>query len=94
MSTLLATAEPESVVNANTSTPPLRECVQSAVEKYFAHLDGQATSDLYNMVLSEIEEPLLQTVLAFTNGNQSKAAIILGLSRGTLRKKLELYGLL
>lgn len=77
-----------------TSSIPLRECVQHAVEKYFIHLDGQPTSDLYNMVLAEVEEPLLNSVMEHVKGNQSKAALLLGLSRGTLRKKLELYGMM
>lgn len=74
--------------------PPLRDSVKTAVEKYFTHLDGQQITDLYEMVLSEVEEPLLQTLMRITGGNQSLAAKILGLSRGTLRKKLEQYDLM
>jgi len=74
--------------------PPLRDSVKTAVEKYFTHLDGQKINNLYEMVLSEVEEPLLQTLMRITGGNQSLTAKILGLSRGTLRKKLELYGLM
>lgn len=76
---------------ANTN---LRESVQQAVEQYFKHLDGAPAGNLYCLVLDEVEEPLLKAVLAYTKGNQSKAAIILGLSRGTLRKKMKKYGLL
>jgi Fis family transcriptional regulator, factor for inversion stimulation protein len=73
---------------------PLRETVQRAVENYFAHLDGQPATELYLLVLSEVEEPLLTTVMRLAAGNQSLAAQWLGLSRNTLRKKLEYYGLL
>ncbi len=46
------------------------------------------------MVLAEVEKPLIEMVLQLTNGNQSKAAIVMGISRGTLRKKMAQYGLL
>jgi Fis family transcriptional regulator len=45
------------------------------------------------MVLAEIELPLLEAALQKTRGNQTKTAILLGLSRGTLRKKLKQYNL-
>ncbi len=72
----------------------LRDCVEKTMRNYFAHLDGQPVTDVYQMVLSEVEAPLLETVLEYTRGNQTKAAIVLGLNRGTLRKKLKQYGLL
>ena len=74
-------------------TTPLRDSVKNAVEKYFEHLDGQPITGLYDIVLCEIEEPLLQTLMRLTHGNQSLTARVLGLSRGTLRKKLEQYGM-
>jgi len=43
------------------------------------------------MVLGEIEQPLLVTLMEYTRGNQSRAAAILGLNRSTLRKKLRKY---
>jgi Fis family transcriptional regulator len=49
---------------------------------------------LYELILAEVEAPLMEAVMEYTKGNQSRAAIVLGLSRGTLRKKLKLYGLL
>lgn len=72
----------------------LRDHVHKALRNYFAHLDGQPVTDVYNMVLSEVEAPLLETVMEYTRGNQTKASIILGLNRGTLRKKLKIYGLI
>ncbi|HET9679287.1 MAG TPA: DNA-binding transcriptional regulator Fis [Gammaproteobacteria bacterium] len=74
-------------------TRPLRECAEDALRKYFADLNGHAPGNLYAMVLSEVEPPLLKAVMNHTEGNQSKAAGILGLNRSTLRKKLRQYDL-
>ncbi len=72
----------------------LRDSVEKAMNNYFAHLDGQDVTNVYQMVLSEVEAPLLETVMTYVKGNQTKAAVLLGLNRGTLRKKLKQYGLL
>lgn len=72
----------------------LRQHVLSSVERYFELLEGEPASDLYQLVLTEVEAPLLSAVMQQVRGNQSKAAIVLGLNRGTLRSKLKLYGLL
>ncbi len=82
--------QPENVV----TTASLRENVELAMANYFKHLDGQSVSDVYQMVLSEVEAPLLEQVMKYVRNNQTKAAQILGLNRGTLRKKLKQYGLL
>ena len=71
----------------------LRECVEDAINSYFQKLDGHSARDLYKMVMEEVEEPLFRTVLEYTGNNQSKAAELLGINRGTLRKKLKLHGL-
>jgi Fis family transcriptional regulator len=72
---------------------PLSECVETALKDYFEQLDGHTAANLYDMLLAEVEAPLFKATLAHTNGNQSRAAEILGLNRGTLRKKLKAYGL-
>lgn len=72
---------------------PLRACVEDAMKDYFKNLEGDITNDLYQMVLSEIEEPLFRSVMEYTRGNQSKAAEMMGINRGTLRKKLKMYSL-
>ena len=72
----------------------LRDCVETTMENYFRHLDGQVVTDVYDMVLQEIEAPLLEIVMKNTRQNQTKAAEMLGLNRGTLRKKLKRYSLL
>jgi len=78
----------------NIDALPLRASVKNSIAEYFSHLDGQGITGLYDMVLNEVEEPLLQIVMQITAGNQTHAAQCLGMSRGTLRKKLEQYGLL
>lgn len=75
-------------------TRSLRESVTVAVRHYLNELDGQMTADVYQMVLAEIEAPLLTEIMAYTRNNQTKASIMLGLNRGTLRKKLKQYNLL
>ena len=72
----------------------LRDSVEYAMKNYFERLDGQDVTDVYQMVLIEVEAPLLETVMKHVRGNQTKAANLLGLNRGTLRKKLKLYDLL
>ena len=72
----------------------LRDSVEHAVTSYFKHLEGQDVTDVYDMVLAEVEIPLLEVVMKYTRHNQTKAAQVLGLNRGTLRKKLKQYGLL
>ncbi|HHW75842.1 MAG TPA: DNA-binding transcriptional regulator Fis [Xanthomonadaceae bacterium] len=72
---------------------PLRDHVYETLRIYFHNLGGQAPSNLYDLVQREVEPPLLEIVMQFTRGNQTKAAAILGLNRGTLRKKLRQYGL-
>ena len=75
-------------------TQTLRDSVEKAMNNYFAHLDGHDVTNVYDMVLSEVEAPLLETVMTYVKGNQTKASVMLGLNRGTLRKKLKQYGLL
>jgi len=72
----------------------LRACVEHVLTRYFEHLDGNSVTDLYQLVLNEVEAPLLEVVMREVRGNQSRAAEILGLNRGTLRKKLKQYDLL
>jgi Fis family transcriptional regulator, factor for inversion stimulation protein len=72
---------------------PLRNHAERALSDYLASLNGHRPARLYDMVLREVEEPLFRTVLDYASGNQSQAAVILGITRGTLRKKLREFGL-
>ncbi|MFZ5560062.1 MAG: DNA-binding transcriptional regulator Fis [Pseudomonadota bacterium] len=78
----------------NSSAQTLRDHVEQAMRSYFANLGGEQVTDVYAMVLAEIEAPLLEVVLEYTRGNQTRASEILGLNRGTLRKKLKDHGLM
>ena len=72
---------------------PLRNHTERALSDYFTSLSGHRPAHLYDLVLREIEEPLFRVVLDYAQGNQSRAAGILGINRGTLRKKLKQFGL-
>jgi Fis family transcriptional regulator len=73
---------------------PLRACVQSALELYFKDLDGHQADGVYDMVVGQVEQAMLESVMQHTRSNQTRAAEVLGINRSTLRKKLRLYGLL
>ncbi|NDL63486.1 DNA-binding transcriptional regulator Fis [Acerihabitans arboris] len=72
---------------------PLRDSVKQALKNYFAQLNGQEPNGVYDLVLSEVEQPLLDMVMQYTRGNQTRAALMMGINRGTLRKKLKKYGM-
>lgn len=76
------------------SKQTIRDCVECSMRNYFRHLDGHDATNLYEMVIAEVEAPLLRVVLEYTRDNQSRAAELLGLNRGTLRKKMKEYGML
>ena len=73
---------------------PLRESANDSIQSFLNTLDGETCQDLYAMVIAQVEEPLLAAVMDYTRGNQSKASEMLGLNRGTLRKKLREHKLL
>jgi Fis family transcriptional regulator len=72
---------------------PLSSLTDECLNSYFENLNGHKPGDLYQLVIGEVEKPLFRAVLTYTNGNQSEAAEILGINRGTLRKKLKDYKL-
>lgn len=72
----------------------LKQCVNAALEDYLGQVDQEHISDIYNMVLAEVEAPMLEVVMKHARSNQSRAASMLGLNRGTLRKKLRQYKLI
>jgi Fis family transcriptional regulator len=73
---------------------PLHAYAEDAIKGYFHTLNGHKPRELHQFVLAQVERPLLEMTMDYTNGNQSAAAEILGLSRGTLRKRLQTYKLL
>jgi len=72
----------------------LRENVTEVMRHYFSNLKGEEPRHVHDFFLDEIEEPLISAVMKFTGNNQSEAARILGISRGTLRAKLKKFGML
>lgn len=72
---------------------PLSAHVKQTVLRYLDQLHGHDVIDLYDMVMAEVEKPLIQAALEYAGHNQCKAAKLLGLSRSTLRKKMDFYGL-
>ena len=72
---------------------PIAACVKSSMEKYFHDLNGEKVSGVYEMVLHEMEKPLLEIVMKHAKSNQCRASDILGINRNTLRKKLKLHKL-
>jgi Fis family transcriptional regulator len=73
---------------------PLSALTDEALRSYLSSLNGHRPAALYQLVISEVEKPLFRTVMEYAEGNQSEAAEILGINRGTLRKKLKTYKLL
>lgn len=69
----------------------LRELTGEAVRDYCHALDGHWPTDLYSMVVTEVESALLEGVMEYAGGNQTRAARMLGIDRGTLRTKLRRY---
>lgn len=71
----------------------LSHAVKHSIRRYLYELDGTQPDNMYDLVLRQIEQPLFEAILEHTKGNQSRASELLGLNRGTLRKKLRNYNL-
>ncbi|MEA3194093.1 MAG: Fis family transcriptional regulator, factor for inversion stimulation protein [Betaproteobacteria bacterium] len=67
----------------------LADCVKRSLERYFKDMDGEKPTSIYEMVLKNIEKPMIEMVLGKAAGNQSLAAEMLGVTRNTLRKKMQ-----
>ena len=76
------------------SKDSIQDAVRKSLEKYFRDLGEQAPSHVYEMVISTVEKPVFEAVMARADGNQSLAAEMLGINRNTLRKKLQVHGLM
>lgn len=87
------TMQAASINTEVTQKQSLSESVTCSLNAYFGQLGTATPNEIYDMVMAEVEVPMLKCILKFTRGNQSKAAKIMGLSRGTLRKKLKIYGM-
>ena len=67
----------------------IAEAVKRSLERYFKDMDGEQPTLIYDMVLKNVERPLIETVLHRAQGNQTRAASMLGINRSTLRKKMQ-----
>jgi len=69
----------------------LSEAVRKSLENFLSLPETQGVTNLHDMVLEQVEPALFKAVIEHCKYNQSKAAILLGLSRGTCRMKLKKY---
>jgi Fis family transcriptional regulator len=98
MKTGVAKLEPEDAWSGLTvlrkdHTEPLSECVRNALRFYLHHIGDHEVEDLHHLVIAEVERPMIETVLEHTQGNRTRTASMLGMSRSTLRKKMVHYGI-
>ena len=82
------------IVIDDIETITLKQVVKDTLRNYFSNIGNEQPVDFYFILLEEIERPLLEVLINHTHYNQVKMAHILGISRGTLRKKLKQYGML
>lgn len=82
-----------SAAKRETGDAPLCELVAHSLDRYFEDLNGQPAAELYDLVISQVERPLLEIVMRETHGNISRAAQMLGMNRATLRTRLNKYGI-
>ncbi len=69
----------------------LRKCILEAIDSYFNSVGDSIELDKNTLVVGEVESAMYEGIMRYTRGNQSKAAKVLGVSRGTLRTKLMHY---
>ncbi|MCA3000712.1 MAG: Fis family transcriptional regulator [Rhodocyclaceae bacterium] len=87
------TREPRGQLLENSGDSELSACVRKMMKQYFKDLDGEEATNIYDMVVANVERPLLEVVMHQARGNQTRAADLLGLNRNTLRKKLSQHGI-
>ncbi len=75
------------IINEN----EIARCVRRSVEGYLKDLDGEKPHPLHEMVILSVEKPLVELVMKYTKGNQTRTAEILGINRNTLRNKIRQY---
>jgi Fis family transcriptional regulator len=79
---------------SETQASLLSTTVTDVTRNYLNTLGDQDATNLYRQVLDQVEKPLLEVIMERTHGNQSRAAICLGINRATLRSKLKRHGLM
>lgn len=91
MSSVKKTRKPKAVLESTSKC--LCDNVKEVIEKYFRDMDGHEPDNLHELIMSQVEKPLIESVIDSTRGNLSRAAQLLGLNRGTLRNRMQKYGL-
>ncbi|MCD0504307.1 helix-turn-helix domain-containing protein [Bordetella petrii] len=71
----------------------LEDCVRTSLERYFEDLGDSEPHDMWDMVMRCVERPVLEVAMERAGGNQSRASEMLGITRNTLRKKLQAHNL-
>lgn len=82
------------LINEETKNTGLDNAVRASLSQFLDDLDEENPGNIYDLVIQQVEAPLLELILKHVDGNQSKAADYLGINRGTLRKKLKAYQLI
>jgi len=78
----------------NSQAEGLNNIIRSSLGQFLNDLDNENPGNIYDLVMCQVEEPLLELIMQHVDGNQSKAAEYLGINRGTLRKKLKIYNII
>jgi Fis family transcriptional regulator len=80
----------------STTDLPLRDHIKEVMNNYYKNMaeQGATPENVYELIMSEAELPLIEATMEYSSNNQSTAASVLGLNRGTFRKKLSFYGML
>lgn len=73
---------------------PIQQAVRAALDGLWETLEGDQPNNLYDLVIAQVERPLLETAMLRCEQNQTRAAECLGINRSTLRKKLKQHKLL
>jgi Fis family transcriptional regulator len=73
----------------NRRNSDLQDAVRRSLERYFRDLDGEKPTAIHDMVMRNVEKPMIELVLSETEGNLTQAATMLGINRNTLRKKMQ-----
>ncbi len=71
----------------------LRDAATRVVRRYLVDLNGTECNDLHALMMRQVEKPVLEEALRFCAGNLTRTAHILGITRATLRKKMDDYGI-
>ncbi len=88
------TMEKFHLIESDNLAANLTSSIEQSIDQYLRILDNPETANLYALLLEQLEEPLFKRVLKYARNNQVRAAKLLGISRGTLRKKMKCYGML